>query len=172
MDVANKGLYVVMGVSGSGKSLIGAALARALDVDFAEGDEYHPAENVARMAAGIPLTDDDRRPWLRALASRIRDAADAGRGLVVACSALKRSYRDILRDESGARELQFVFLRGPRAMIAERLPGRAGHFMPPTLLDSQFATLEEPSPDEHAWVCNINDSPEHLVAALVARAST
>jgi len=172
MDVVNKRLYVVMGVSGSGKSLIGAALARALDVDFVEGDEYHPAENVARMAAGIPLTDDDRLPWLRALGRRIRVAKDAGTGLVVACSALKRSYRDILRDESRAPQLQFVFLRGPRALIAERLPGRLGHFMPPTLLASQFATLEEPSPDEHAWVCNINDSPEHLVAALVARAST
>jgi len=172
MNVANKGLYVVMGVSGSGKSLIGATFARALDVDFVEGDEYHPAQNVARMAAGIPLTDDDRLPWLRALARRIRDAKNAGAGLVVACSALKRSYRDILRHESGAPELQFVFLRGPRALIAERLPGRGGHFMPPTLLDSQFATLEEPSRDEHAWVANINDSPEDLVAALVARAST
>lgn len=168
----NKGLYIVMGVSGAGKSVIGAAFARALGVEFVEGDDYHPPENVARMAAGIPLTDDDRLPWLRSLAERIRVAKHAGTGLVVACSALKRSYRNILRDASGARELQFVFLRGSRALIAERLPARHGHFMPPELLDSQFAALEEPSPDEHAWVCDINDSPEQIVASLVARAST
>jgi len=167
-----RGLYIVMGVSGAGKSVIGAALARALGVDFVEGDEYHPPENVARMAAGIPLSDDDRLPWLHALAERIRAAKQAGIGLVVACSALKRSYRDILRDESGAPELQFVFLRGSRALIATRLPGRHGHFMPPQLLDSQFAALEEPSPEEHAWVCDITDTPEQIVAALVARAST
>jgi len=162
----------VMGVSGAGKSVIGAALARALSVDFVEGDEYHPPENVGRMAAGIPLSDDDRFPWLRSLAERIRAANDAGTGLVVACSALKRSYRDILRDESGMPELQFVFLRGSPALIATRLPGRHGHFMPPQLLDSQFAALEEPSPEEHAWVCDITDTPEQIVAALVARAST
>jgi gluconokinase len=171
MDVS-RGLYIVMGVSGAGKSLIAAGLARVLDVDFIEGDEYHPAENVARMAAGIPLTDDDRLPWLRALAKQIRDAKDAGRGLVVACSALKRSYRDVLREESGAQDLQFVFLRGPRSLIAERLSARRGHFMPPKLLESQFAALEEPSPDEHAWVCDIEDSPGQIIAALVARAST
>jgi gluconokinase len=158
-----------MGVSGSGKSLIGAAFARALDVDFVEGDEYHPAENVDRMSRGIPLTDDDRAGWLRALATRIREAKDAGSGLVVTCSALKRSYRDVLR--AGADDLQLVFLRGPRPLIAERLAGRRGHFMPPALLDSQLATLEEPSPDERAWVCDISESPGDLVAALVARAS-
>jgi len=167
-----RSFYIVIGVSGAGKSVIGAALARALGVDFVEGDEYHPPENVARMAAGIPLSDDDRLPWLHALAERIRAANDAGTGLVVACSALKRSYRDILRDESGMPELQFVFLRGSPALIATRLPGRHGHFMPPQLLDSQFAALEEPSPEEHAWVCDITDTPEQIVAALVARAST
>ena len=165
----NKGLYVVMGVSGSGKSLIGAAFANALGVDFVEGDQYHPAENVERMAAGVPLTDENRAGWLRALAARIREAKDAGTGLVMACSALKRSYRDILRAE--APELQFVFLQGPRPLIADRLAGRRGHFMPPSLLESQFATLEEPSPDEDAWVCDINQSPEDIVATLVARAS-
>ncbi|MDP9202256.1 MAG: gluconokinase [Gemmatimonadota bacterium] len=165
----NRGLYVVMGVSGSGKSFIGSALARALGIDFVEGDEYHPAENVERMSSGVPLTDDDRVQWLRSLAMRIREAKDAGTGLVMTCSALKRSYRDILRAES--RELRFVFLKGQRALIAERLAGRRGHFMPPSLLESQFATLEEPSPDEHAWVCDIRQSPEDIVAALVARAS-
>lgn len=158
-----------MGVSGSGKSLIGAALANALAIDFVEGDQYHPAENVERMASGIPLTDENRAGWLRALAARIREGKEAGTGLVMTCSALKRSYRDILR--AAAPELQFVFLQGPRALIAERLAGRRGHFMPPSLLESQFATLEEPSPDEHAWVCDIRQSPEDIVATLVARAS-
>ena len=169
MDIVNRGLYVVMGVSGSGKSVIGAALARALGTDFVEGDDYHSAENVERMASGIPLTDDDRGQWLRSLAARLREAKDAGTGLVMTCSALKRSYRNLLRAEAG--ELRFVFLRGPRALLAERIAGRRGHFMPPSLLESQLATLEEPAPDEHAWVCDIKESPEDLVAALVARAS-
>jgi gluconokinase len=158
-----------MGVAGSGKSTIGAALARALGVEFVEGDDYHPAENVKRMAAGVPLTDEDRAGWLRALASRLREAEDAGTGLVMTCSALKRSYRDVLR--AGAADLQFVFLRGPRVLIAERLGKRRGHFMPVSLLDSQFAALEEPSPDEGAWVCDITERPEDLVAALMARTS-
>jgi gluconokinase len=158
-----------MGVSGSGKSLIGASFARELGLGFVEGDDYHPAENVRRMSSGIPLTDDDRAGWLRALAVRIREATDAGTGLVMTCSALKRSYRDVLRAE--ADELRFIFLRGPQALIAERLAGRRGHFMPASLLESQFATLEEPSPDEEAWVCDVRQSPRDLVAALVARAS-
>ena len=158
-----------MGVSGSGKSLIGAALARALGVDFVEGDKYHSAENVKRMASGVPLTDEDRAQWLRSLAARIRESRKAGTGLVMTCSSLKRSYRDILRAE--ANELRFVFLRGPRALIAERIAGRRGHFMPPSLLDSQFAALEEPSPDEAAWVCDISEPPEEIVAGLVTRAT-
>lgn len=158
-----------MGVAGSGKSVIGAALATALDVDFVEGDEYHSAENVQRMSAGIRLTDADRARWLRALALRIREAKDAGTGLVVSCSALKQAYRDILRAE--ASDLRFVFLKGEPALIAERLAGRRGHFMPPSLLDSQFAALEEPSPDEDAWVCDVRQSPHDIVAALVALAS-
>jgi len=165
----NSDLYVVMGVSGSGKSLIGAAFARALRVEFVEGDEYHPAENVRRMKAGIPLTDEDRESWLRALGARIREAKRAGTGLVIACSALRQSYRDILRAE--APDLQFVFLKGQQELIAARLAARQGHFMPPSLLESQLATLEDPSPDEDAWVCDIAESPEDLVASLVARAS-
>jgi gluconokinase len=158
-----------MGVSGSGKSLIGAALAQALGIDFVEGDKYHPAENVERMSRGIPLTDDDRSRWLRSLAERIREAKDAGAGLVVSCSALKRSYRDILR--ANAREVHFVFLKGEPALIAERIASRRGHFMPAALLESQFIILEEPSPDEDAWVCDIRQSPQDIVAALVTRAS-
>ena len=118
----NRGLYVVMGVSGSGKSLIAAAFARALGVEFVEGDDYHTAANVARMSSGIPLTDDDRAEWLRSLAARIRKAKDSGAGLVVSCSALKRPYREILR--GGAGDLQFVFLQGPRGLLAERLASR------------------------------------------------
>jgi gluconokinase len=166
VEIANKGLYVVMGVSGSGKTVIGAAFARALRVDFVEGDEYHSAENVRRMASGIALTDDDRAEWLRSLAARLREAKEAGTGLVMTCSALKRSYRDILRAESD--ELRFVFLKGERALIAERLAGRRGHFMPLSLLESQLATLEEPSPDEDAWVYDIGQAPQEIVDALVA----
>jgi len=158
-----------MGVSGSGKSLIGAAFAGALGVEFIEGDDYHTAANVARMSSGIPLTDDDRAEWLRSLAERIRKAKDSGAGLVVSCSALKRSYRDILRGAAG--DLRFIFLQGPGALLAERLVRRRGHYMPPSLLDSQLAILEEPSPDEQTWVCDIGESPEDIVAALMARAS-
>jgi gluconokinase len=159
----------VMGVAGSGKSVIGAALAQALGIDFVEGDRYHSAENVERMSRGVPLTDDDRAQWLRSLAARIREAKNAGTGLVMSCSSLRRSYRDILRAE--ASDLRFVFLKGERSLIAERLAGRHGHFMPPSLLNSQLATLEEPSPDEKAWVCDISQSPQDLVASLVTRAS-
>jgi len=158
-----------MGVSGSGKSLIGAAFARALGVEFIEGDDYHTAANVARMSSGVPLTDADRAEWLRLLAARIRKAKESGTGLVVSCSALKRAYRGILR--GAASELRFVFLKGPQSLFAERLANRRGHYMPPSLLDSQLSTLEEPSPDEQAWVCDARESPEEIVAALMARAS-
>ncbi|MGI8842104.1 MAG: gluconokinase [Gemmatimonadaceae bacterium] len=163
----NRGLYVVMGVAGAGKSVVGEALAAALDIDFVEGDEYHPAQNKERMARGIALTDDDRRGWLHSLALRIGAAHDAGRGVVVACSALKRAYRDILRAPTS--ELQFVFLKGPQELIAERLANRRGHFMNASLLENQFATLEEPSPDEGAWVCHIRRPPDDIVAGLVNR---
>jgi gluconokinase len=165
----NRNLYVVMGITGSGKSTVGALLAHTLGVDFVEGDDYHPLENVKRMASGIPLTDDDRSAWLSALAARIRDAKDAGTGLVVTCSALKRSYRDVLR--AAAPELQFVFLEGPRALVAERLAGRRGHFMPASLIDSQLTTLEEPAADERAWVCDIERSAQEMVDDIVAHAT-
>ncbi len=163
------GLYVVMGVAGAGKSAIGSALARALDVAFVEGDAFHPPENIAKMSLGVPLTDHDRAGWLRALASRIAEASHAGTGLVVACSALKRAYRDILRAAAPEGDLQFVFLQGPRPVLAERLSGRRGHFMPPALLDSQLATLEPPTPDEEAWVCDITQSPDEILAGLLTR---
>jgi len=165
------GLYVIMGVCGAGKSLIGAKLARALDVEFMEGDALHPPENVRRMAAGIPLTDDDRHGWLLAIAARLRDAKRAGAGLVISCSALKRRYRDLLRS-AGDPAVRFVYLAGSRALLAERMANRRGHFMPPSLLDSQLATLEEPSPDEQAWVCDISETPDAIVTDLVGRASS
>ena len=161
--------YVIMGVSGSGKTTIGAALARALAIPFLEGDELHPPANVQRMAQGVPLTDDDRRPWLLAIAQQLRDAKRGGLGLVVACSALKRSYRDLLRSAGGA-DLQFVHLAADQTTIAERLAGRRGHFMPASLLESQFATLEEPASDERAWVCDVRETPESIVKSLVTRA--
>ena len=164
------GLYVVMGVSGSGKSLIGARLARELHVEFVEGDDLHPPDNVRRMAAGIPLTDTDRKSWLTAIAARLREAKRAGTGLVASCSALKRSYRDLLRSSSDAR-VQFVYLAGTRALLAERMANRRGHFMPSGLLESQLDTLEEPAPDERAWVCDIRETPDTIVASLVKRSA-
>jgi gluconokinase len=157
-----------MGVSGSGKTTIGLEFARALGVDYLEGDELHPATNVKKMAAGIPLTDADREPWLRLVAARLRAARDANAGLVVASSALKRRYRDLLRS-AGDPDVRFVFLKGTKPLIAERLAARHGHFMPAALLGSQFAVLEEPGPDEHAWVCDVGTSPERIVADLLKR---
>ena len=165
------GLYVIMGVCGAGKSLIGARLARELGVEFVEGDVLHPAENVKRMAAGIPLTDEDRHEWLLAIANRLREARRAGVGLVVSCSALKRRYRDLLRS-AGDPDVRFVYLAGSRAVIEERLAKRTGHFMPPALLASQLATLEEPLPEEQAWTCDIRETPDGIVTQLVARASS
>jgi gluconokinase len=164
------GLYVIMGVSGSGKSLIGARLARALHVAFVEGDDLHPPDNVRRMAAGIPLTDNDRKSWLMAIAARLREAKRAGTGLVASCSALKRGYRDLLRSSGDAR-VQFVYLAGTGALLAERMATRRGHFMPPGLLESQLDTLEEPAPDERAWVCDIRETPDTIVAGLVKRSA-
>ena len=158
-----------MGVSGSGKTAVGSRLAAALGVEFVEGDAYHPATNIQKMSDGIPLTDEDRQGWLRAIGQRVRSANDAGDGVVVSCSALKRAYRDLLRREAG--EVQFVFLRGTRELIEPRLRQRKGHFMPTSLLESQLATLQEPSAEEDVWVVDINDSPDKIVASLVARAS-
>ena len=161
--------YVVMGVSGSGKTVIGSRLARALGVEFVEGDDYHPPENVARMAAGIPLTDADRAGWLAAIAARIAVAREAGAGLVVSCSALKQSYRDLLR--TADPELRVVHLSGDRELLAKRLAQRRGHFMPSSLLDSQLATLEVPSADERALVCDVAESPDAIVDTLLSRAT-
>jgi gluconokinase len=168
-DAVSPARYVIMGVAGSGKTLIGSRLSAALGFPFLEGDDLHPAENKARMAAGIPLTDADRAGWLATIATRIIEARAAGRGLVVSCSALKRSYRDVLR--AADPDLRFIHLSGPRALIAERLATRTGHFMPPSMLDSQLATLEQPTDDERVAVHDISGTPESIVDAIVAQAT-
>jgi gluconokinase len=153
---------VVMGVSGSGKTTVGAALADALGLPFVDGDSLHPAANVAKMAAGIPLDDADRAPWLEAI-GRVLAAGP----VVVACSALKRVYRDRLR--AAAPALQLVFLDGSPAVLASRMAARPGHFMPTTLLDSQLATLERPEPNEHALTADIVEPVGEIVASLSER---
>jgi len=149
--------YVVMGVAGAGKSAVGAALADALGMAFVEGDAYHPPTNVQRMAAGIPLTDADRLPWLQALAARLRESDETGAGLVMACSALKRSYRDMLR--AGAANVTFIYLHGDRELLAARLAQRPEHFMPPSLMESQLAALEPPAPEEETPGLTTSVSP-------------
>jgi gluconokinase len=158
-------VVVVMGVSGSGKSTIGTLLAHRLRWEFEDGDWFHPASNVEKMHAGTPLTDEDRWPWLRAIAHEIDAMRARGEQGVVACSALKRSYRDILIGDR--TDVVLVYLQGSKALIAERIASRKGHFMPAALLDSQFATLEEPGPDEHPIVVSIGTSPEAIVDAVV-----
>jgi gluconokinase len=157
---------VVMGVCGSGKSTVGAALAGHLNATFLEGDEFHPPANVARMAAGIPLTDDDRQGWLQTLAARLGEARREGRAVVLSCSALRRSYRDTLRSQ--AHDLALIYLAGTPELLARRLAGRSGHYMPPSLLASQLATLEPPQADEHALTLDIAQTPQALVHDALA----
>lgn len=157
---------VVMGVSGSGKTTVAQELASRLGWPFAEGDELHPASNIAKMSAGQPLTDADREPWLRKVRDWISAEDAAGRSTVVTCSALKRSYRDLLRD-AGAR-VRFVHLHGTRQLIAARLAHRSGHFMPPALLDSQFAALEPLGDDEDGITVDVSDTPEDIATEVIA----
>lgn len=154
---------VVMGVSGCGKSTVGQLLSSRLGLPFVEGDGLHPPDNVRKMAAGTPLTDEDRAGWLDAVASRLVAAPG---GAVLSCSALKRRYRERLRAEVPA--LRFVHLHGPRELLAQRLASRRGHYMPASLLDSQLRTLEPPEPDEHAIVLSIDQPPETLAALAAA----
>jgi carbohydrate kinase (thermoresistant glucokinase family) len=158
---------VVMGVSGCGKTSVGRQLAQALGSGFIEGDELHPPANVARMAAGTPLTDVDRAGWLAEIGRRLGQAHAAGTGLVVSCSALKRSYRDGLR--AACPGLLFVHLHGSADLLRQRLQKRTGHYMPPSLLDSQLATLQPPAPDEAAITLDISPPTAQVVAAALGQ---
>jgi carbohydrate kinase (thermoresistant glucokinase family) len=158
-------IVVMMGVSGSGKTTIARGVAEREGWRLVEGDDFHPPANVAKMHAGTPLTDEDRWPWLRAIAHEIDAMRARGESGVVASSALKRAYRDIL---IGARpDVVLVYLQGSQQLIAERLAARKGHFMPSSLLDSQFATLEEPGEDEHPIVVSIAPSPDAIIDEVV-----
>lgn len=160
---ANPLVVVVMGVAGSGKTTVGRLLAERLGWDYCEGDDLHPAENVAKMAAGEPLGDADRAPWLARVQSWIQSQVTAGRPGVITCSALKRSYRNVLRDP----HVVFVHLTGDRDLLAARLAARRGHFMPLALLDSQLADLEPPGPGEQALTVDVAASPGDQVAEIV-----
>ncbi len=159
-----------MGVSGAGKSTVGRALAEALAWPFQEGDALHPPANVALMRAGVPLTDEDRWPWLAAVAGWIDGQAIRRAPGVITCSALRRSYRQVLT--GGRPQVRLVHLQGDRGLIAGRLAGRRGHFMPPALLDSQFATLEAPGSAEGAFVVDVALDVEQQVAAVLRSMST
>lgn len=162
-------LIVVMGVAGSGKSTIAGGLAERLDVAFVEGDALHPQANVEKMAGGTPLTDEDRWPWLRAIGLTMEAERRAGRGVVVSCSALKHSYRDTIRAMVHG-PVRFILLQGEKALIARRMAGRKGHFMPPALLDSQLATLENPGADEDGIILDISLPVEKLIDQAMAAA--
>jgi gluconokinase len=160
---------VVMGVSGSGKSTVAVGLAERLGCDFAEGDDFHPAENVDKMRAGIPLDDDDRWPWLRALAAWIGEHEQAGRNDVVTCSALKRAYRDLLRD--GHPSVWFAHVTVDAELLRQRVGKRTGHYMPSSLLDSQLAALEPLQEDEPGVTVSGAGSPEVVVDQILAALS-
>lgn len=154
--------YVVMGVSGCGKSLIGHRFATAIGAPFIDGDSLHPPANIARMRTGEPLNDTDRAPWLDKVGATL-----ATGGMVVACSALKRKYRDQIRVAAGAPVI-FLFLHGRRETLLSRMSARPGHFMPMTLLDSQLATLEPPAADEPHLLADIEQTPDTIVALFQA----
>jgi len=164
----NKGTaWVVMGVSGCGKTSIGERLAAALGVPFIEGDAFHSQANIAKMTAGIALTDDDRRDWLLTLRDKL---ATREGGAVLSCSSLKRAYRDLLRSAGG--DVRFAHLAGERGLLLERVSNRPGHYMPPSLLDSQLETLEPLQPDEAGITLDIRDSQEQQVAQILASVRT
>jgi gluconokinase len=159
-------LFVIMGVSGCGKSTIAAEMARATGGEFLDADDFHPAANKEKMAAGIPLQDEDRWGWLDVLNAELRSRKDNPQPTFLACSALRRTYRDRLRKDLNT--LSFVYLKGSKDLIRSRIESRVGHFMPPALLDSQFMTLEEPT-DEEALVLSINQSQKEIVSEFLRR---
>ncbi len=163
-DVAHT---VVMGVAGSGKTTVARMLAERIGVEYAEADTFHSEANIAKMSTGTPLTDADRAPWLEAIRDWLTAEADAGRPTVVTCSALKRSYRDVLRTARG--RVRFLHLHGSPEMLAERITGRSGHFMPTSLLPSQLATLEPLDDDEDGLTVDVAAPPEEIVDDVVAR---
>ena len=165
-DVAPR-VLVVMGVSGSGKTTVAALLAGRLGWRFEDGDDLHSPANVAKMNAGTPLTDEDRWPWLRAVAAWVDEARSGPQGGVVACSALRRAYREVV--VGNRPDVRLVYLRGDPALIARRQAARHGHFMPPSLIGSQFAALEEPGPDERPVVAPVEGRPDEVVDGILAQ---
>jgi carbohydrate kinase (thermoresistant glucokinase family) len=159
-------ILIVMGVSGSGKTTVAAMLAGRLHWRFQEGDALHPQANVDKMHHGVPLTDDDRWPWLDSIAALIDRWNAQGVSGVITCSALKRAYRDRLR--AGRTVVELIYLRGARELVSARITERMGHFMPTSLLDSQFATLEEPGDDEPVITVDIGGSPDQIVGAILS----
>jgi gluconokinase len=157
-------VIILMGVAGAGKTTVGKQLAQSLGWRFVEGDDFHPPANVAKMAAGIPLTDEDRAPWLERLRGLIQEALERGEPAVVACSALKERYRQVLTVDPA--RVKWVYLWAPRELIASRLAQRTGHFMPLSLLDSQFAALEAP---KDALQVDVTPGPDAVVAAIRER---
>ncbi|AEI38254.1 MAG: gluconokinase [Zymomonas mobilis subsp. pomaceae] len=153
-------IIVVMGVSGCGKSTVGADLAKHLKCDFQDADDFHPQANKDKMSNGIPLTDEDRWPWLHAIRDYMDKEKAAGRSVVFACSALKKAYRDLLNDKD---DVHFVYLKGSEELIADRLSHRSSHFFNPKLLHSQFETLEDPSGEDNVFVVDIREDPDAIV---------
>ncbi|NNG73718.1 gluconokinase [Rhizobium laguerreae] len=162
---------VVMGVSGCGKSSVGEKLAEALHLQFMEGDALHPAANVEKMSKGIPLTDDDRMPWLDRIGEEMKASLEKSEGIIVSCSALKRLYRDRLRAAAGGN-LFFVYLEGSRALLMKRMGERKGHFMPVSLLDSQLATLEVPPGEPGVVTVDIDDTVDGIAATALEGLAT
>lgn len=161
-------VIVVMGVTGCGKSTIAQMLAEHLQAHFIDADALHPASNIEKMSQGIPLSDADRIPWLETVCFEAKNHAAKKGAAVVACSALRRSYRDILNQ---AGEVRYVYLAGTFELIQTRVNSREGHFMPPSLLESQFATLEDPSDEPGVVTVDIDQTPEHIVASAVRQLS-
>jgi gluconokinase len=168
MAASNAAAIVVMGVSGAGKSTVGKLVGARLDCPFRDADSFHPKANIEKMSRGEPLSDEDRWPWLNAIAAWIAGHRAAGTTCVVTCSALKRAYRDIVTNRQSA-DVRLVYLKGDFDLIEARLKARTGHFMPPGLLRSQFAALEEPAVDENAIVVSIDATPEEIATRVLEK---